>query len=100
MLQAAQRALDQGGRRTVELALHHAVHEVHDGHLEPLAGQAARGLEAEQAAADDRDAADLAGMLQDLPRILLVRKANTPSRSTPSTGGISGWEPVASTSQS
>ena len=40
----------------VELALHQAVHEVHDRDRAAERGEPARGLEAEQAAADDRGA--------------------------------------------
>ena len=57
-VQAAQRGREQRAGARVELALHEAVEQVYDGDRAALRGDAAGGLEAEQAAADDGGALD------------------------------------------
>ena len=58
MSRPLQRRGEQRAGAGVELALHEAVEQVHDGDGAALGGDAARGLEAEQAAADDGGALD------------------------------------------
>ena len=60
-VQAAQGGSEQGAGAGVELALHEAVEQVHDGDRGALRGDPARRLEAEQAAADDGRALDPLG---------------------------------------
>ena len=55
-----QRGREQRARAGIELTLHQPVEQVHDGHRAALRGDPARGLEAEQAAADHRGAGDAA----------------------------------------
>ena len=101
-VEAAQRRRQQRAGAGVELALHEPVEQVHDGHGAALRGDAARGLEAEQAAADDRRALDaaLAAARRIASQSAGSRNGCTPSRSMPGIGGISGCEPVAMTSLS
>ena len=55
-----ERLLQQARGGAIQLALHEAVHEMHDGDFHALLEQAVRGLETEQAAADDHRVAMLA----------------------------------------
>jgi hypothetical protein len=71
----AQRGRQQRGGARVELAFHQAIDQVHDRDRTAERGHAARGLEAEQAAADHRRAAGLRGACGD-------RRALLPARGT------------------
>ena len=53
MPRSSMARLQHVARRRVELALHQRRHEMHDGDIHVARGQARRGFEAEQAAADD-----------------------------------------------
>jgi hypothetical protein len=53
--------LQNGRRAAVELALHQAVHDMHQRHVRAALGEPIGRLDAEQAAADDRDFAPLRG---------------------------------------
>lgn len=54
----------------VQLLVHEGGPAVDDRHVEPLPREAVRGLEAEQAAAEDDGAAMLGGVVEHRPRVL------------------------------
>ena len=77
--EAIHRRSQHRARRVVELHLHQVAHQVHDVHLDVELQQAARGLEAEQAAADHRGAArDAAAYSRIAEQSSSVRNTKTP----------------------
>ena len=84
----------------IELPLHQRRHQVDDGHAAPLHLQTARGLEPEQAAADDHGLVPGPARRSSSRVSSSVRKVNTPSLSRPLMGGIHAELPVASSSVS
>ena len=85
----------------IELPLHQRRHQVHDRDVAALHLQPARGLEAEQPAADDDGLHARAATRSSSARVSSsVRNAKTPSLSSPSIGGIQAELPVASSSVS
>ena len=54
----------------IELAFHQRGHQVHDGHVAAAHLEAARGLQAEQAAADHHRFHTRSGALQQVPRVV------------------------------
>ena len=91
------RGREQRGRAVVELALHQAVHEVHDGHRAAERREPVGGLEPEQAAADHDRA--LPGA-----RRAIAAQSSGPRKtwacSAPGIGGTSASEPVQRTTRS
>ena len=75
MLQARERGGEQRRGAGVELALHEPVEQVHDGDRAALRGDPARGLEAEQAAADHRRATGIAGERRAADRVAVLGAA-------------------------
>jgi len=73
---------------------------MHNGYVAALQLQATRCFQAEQTAPDHDRAHTLARTGHQRSRVVRLRKVNTFALSTPSMGGMSGREPVASSSLS
>ena len=69
---------EDGARRAVELLLHQVAREMDDRYLHAEVLQAARGLETEEPAADDRRALPAAGVRRDVAAVARACGTRTP----------------------